>query len=102
MSHGVQNKVLEAVAAGLPVVTTTPVLEGLPVRGVPACRVADAAETFAREILRLLDLTPEQRRATRRACRRSRLRLACDSVGTGGHRQGRSARGPEAADAGTP
>ena len=64
MSHGVQNKVLEAVAAGLPVVITTPVLEGLPVGAVPACRVADAAETFAGEILRLLDLTPEQRRAT--------------------------------------
>ena len=64
MSHGVQNKVLEAVAAGLPVVITTPVLEGLPVEVVAACRVADAAETFAGEILRLLDLTPEQRRAT--------------------------------------
>jgi hypothetical protein len=63
MSHGVQNKVLEAVAAGLPVVTTTPVLEGLPSEVVPACSVADTAETFAREILRLLDLAPAERRA---------------------------------------
>lgn len=63
MSHGIQNKVLEAVAAGLPVVTTTPVLEGLPSEAIPACSVADTAEVFAREILRLLHLAPEQRRA---------------------------------------
>jgi glycosyltransferase involved in cell wall biosynthesis len=63
MSHGVQNKVLEAVAAGLPVVTTTPVLEGLPSEAIPACSVADTGEVFAREILRLLHLAPEQRRA---------------------------------------
>jgi len=62
MSHGVQNKVLEAVAAGLPVVTTTPVLEGLPSEVVPACSIADTAETCAREILRLLDLAPAERR----------------------------------------
>ena len=63
MAHGVQNKVLEAVAAGLPVVTTPPVLEGLPSAVVPACSVADTAETFAQEILRLLDLAPAERRA---------------------------------------
>jgi glycosyltransferase involved in cell wall biosynthesis len=62
MSHGVQNKVLEAIAAGLPVVTTPPVLEGLPSAVVPACRVADTAKTFAQEILRLLDLAPAERR----------------------------------------
>jgi len=62
MSHGVQNKVLEAVAAGLPVVTTTPVVEGLPSEVIPACSVADTTETFATEILRLLHLAPAQRR----------------------------------------
>jgi hypothetical protein len=45
-------------------VITTPVLEGLPAAAVPACRVADTPETFAGEILRQLDLTPEDRRAS--------------------------------------
>ena len=35
MARGVQNKVLEAVAAGLPAVVTPPVFDGLPNRSVP-------------------------------------------------------------------
>ena len=63
MSHGVQNKVLEAVAAGLPAVITTPVLEGLPPEAVRACLVADTSAAFASAILSLLDQTPAERRA---------------------------------------
>jgi glycosyltransferase involved in cell wall biosynthesis len=63
MSHGVQNKVLEAVAAGLPVVTTTAVADGLPAGAAAACSIADTPDAFAREILRLLAMTPTERRA---------------------------------------
>ena len=70
MSHGVQNKVLEAAAAGLPVVTTTSVLDGLPPEVTGACSIADTAEAFAAEVVGLLNLTPGERRA-----RASRARI---------------------------
>jgi glycosyltransferase involved in cell wall biosynthesis len=52
---GIQNKVLEALACGAPVVATTIANRG--VQGVPDrdLLVADAAETFASVVLRLLD-----------------------------------------------
>jgi len=62
-ARGLQNKVLEALAAGLPTVVTPQVLEGLP-EGVHAgCRIAASALTFANEILTLLALGPLERRA---------------------------------------
>jgi polysaccharide biosynthesis protein PslH len=63
-SRGTQNKVLEAVAAGLPTVVTTPVSEGLPAAILCACRIADAPEDFARHVLHLLALPRDQRRLT--------------------------------------
>jgi polysaccharide biosynthesis protein PslH len=62
-AHGVQNKVLEAVAAGLPAVVTPAVLEGLPVAVRQACRVAIDAPTFAQAIIDLLGESPGARRA---------------------------------------
>jgi sugar transferase (PEP-CTERM/EpsH1 system associated) len=62
-ARGVQNKVLEAVAAGLPCVATGVVAAGLPPEVAPACAVADAAPHFARPILVLLAAAPEARRA---------------------------------------
>jgi glycosyltransferase involved in cell wall biosynthesis len=61
-ARGVQNKVLEAVAAGLPAVVTPAVLAGLPAEVVPACRMAAEPESYARAILDLLALTPAARR----------------------------------------
>jgi sugar transferase (PEP-CTERM/EpsH1 system associated) len=61
-SRGVQNKVLEAAAAGLPSVVTRTVGEGLPKEVMPACRVADTAEAFAAAVIELLALTPTARR----------------------------------------
>ena len=54
-ARGVQTKVLEAVAAGLPVVVTSAVHDGLPEQVRPACRRADRPEEFALEIGDLLD-----------------------------------------------
>ena len=62
-ARGVQNKVLEAVAAGLPAVVTPEVAAGLPEEIMPAVRVAADAERFAASIVSLLQLTPERRRA---------------------------------------
>jgi sugar transferase (PEP-CTERM/EpsH1 system associated) len=62
-ARGIQNKVLEAVAAGLPTIVTTPVAEGLPPDVLPACTVADEVESFAGAICTHLRLSPPERRA---------------------------------------
>ncbi|MEO8681336.1 MAG: TIGR03087 family PEP-CTERM/XrtA system glycosyltransferase [Vicinamibacterales bacterium] len=61
-ARGVQNKVLEAVAAGLPSVVTQAVWDGLPADVLPACRQADNACRFAREVVNLLAMAPAERR----------------------------------------
>ncbi len=62
MARGVQTKVLEAVAAGLPAVVTSAVFEGLPAAIRSACRIADSADACATATLALLDLPAEARR----------------------------------------
>jgi sugar transferase (PEP-CTERM/EpsH1 system associated) len=61
-ARGLQNKVLEALAAGLPTVTTRVVADGLPDPVLAGCRVADAPEDFARAVLQCLALNPDERR----------------------------------------
>ena len=63
IAHGVQTKVLEALAAGLPVVVTSPVSAGLPHSIRAACRVADSRQAFAEQTLALLGLSGAERRA---------------------------------------
>jgi polysaccharide biosynthesis protein PslH len=63
VARGVQNKVLEAIAAGLPCVVTPEVLDGLPLTARGACQVASSAETFADRIVWLLGQSPQARRA---------------------------------------
>jgi glycosyltransferase involved in cell wall biosynthesis len=68
-SRGVQNKVLEAAAAGLPSVVTPAVWDGLPQHVWPACRRAESADQFAAAVLELLSLSPVARRGeAARAC----------------------------------
>jgi sugar transferase (PEP-CTERM/EpsH1 system associated) len=62
-ARGIQNKVLEAVAARLPVVVTSPVFDGLPLEARPACLVADDPEGFGDRVLHLLAQSGTSRRA---------------------------------------
>ena len=63
LARGLQNKVMEALAAGLPTVITTAVHEGLPVGIDRGCVVADDPARFAAAVVKLLRMTPEERRA---------------------------------------
>jgi sugar transferase (PEP-CTERM/EpsH1 system associated) len=63
VARGVQNKVLEAVAAGLPCVVTPAVAEGLPPEIAPACCVSPDARQFAAALLDFLAAAPAERRA---------------------------------------
>jgi sugar transferase (PEP-CTERM/EpsH1 system associated) len=63
VARGVQNKVLEALAAGLPTVVTSTVASGLPAHVERGCLVADDPAAFARAVSSLLQRTPEARRA---------------------------------------
>lgn len=62
-ARGLQNKVFEALAAGVPVVTTTAVRAGLPDEVAPGLDVADDTAGFAAAILARLALSPGARRA---------------------------------------
>ena len=63
IARGVQTKVLEAVASGLPSVVTTPVFEGLPTEIRKACLAADGRDDFAARILEMLAAGAAARRA---------------------------------------
>jgi sugar transferase (PEP-CTERM/EpsH1 system associated) len=62
LARGLQNKVLEALAAGLPCVVTPPVSEGLPREPREQCPIGDAASSFAGHVLTLLDMSAAERR----------------------------------------
>jgi sugar transferase (PEP-CTERM/EpsH1 system associated) len=63
VARGLQNKVVEAIAAGLPCVVTSAVREGLPDDITRACTVEDDAAKFAGALIGLLDKSPADRRA---------------------------------------
>ena len=61
--RGIQTKVLESLAAGVPTVITPLVAAGLPKDLREACPAADTAEAFAAAILALLARSPDDRRS---------------------------------------
>ena len=63
VARGVQNKALEALAAGLPIVVSPPVAEGLPREAAPAVTVAGTPEEFAEDVVSLLSMSPQARRS---------------------------------------
>jgi sugar transferase (PEP-CTERM/EpsH1 system associated) len=62
VARGVQNKALEAIAAGLPIVMTEAVAGGLPPAAAYASLVANTPPRFADHVLALLARAPEERR----------------------------------------
>lgn len=63
VARGVQNKALEAIAAGLPIVITGAVAEGLPPQAAAAASVANTPRRFAGHVVNLLRRSPAERRA---------------------------------------
>jgi polysaccharide biosynthesis protein PslH len=63
LARGVQNKVLEAVAAGLPCVVTPAVQDGLPSEVIAGTRLAATPDEFAAAIIDLLLRPASERRA---------------------------------------
>jgi sugar transferase (PEP-CTERM/EpsH1 system associated) len=62
-ARGIQTKVLEAVAAGLPCVITPTVAAGLPSEILPGCQIAGDSEVYAERLVTLLRTAPSVRRA---------------------------------------
>jgi glycosyltransferase involved in cell wall biosynthesis len=62
VARGVQNKALEAIAAGLPIVATSAVASGLPSVAMPAVMVGDEQNIFSSHVIQLLSRSPEDRR----------------------------------------
>lgn len=62
VARGVQNKALEAIAAGLPIVITDAVAGGLPPEAIPASRVGNTPQAFAEHVVDLLNLSAGERR----------------------------------------
>lgn len=73
VARGVQNKALEAIAAGLPIVITEAVAGGLPEATAHASSVANTPQQFADHVVKLLALSPEVRRARARSADLSSL-----------------------------
>jgi polysaccharide biosynthesis protein PslH len=76
VARGVQNKALEAIAAGLPIVITEQVAGGLPPETASASLVANTPRRFADHVLDLLRRSPAERRATAASADLSRLTWA--------------------------
>ena len=74
VARGVQNKALEAIAAGLPIVITPAVSNGLPQEAAAAALVAESPEKFATHVVTLLSMSPDHRRAHASLATLSRLR----------------------------
>jgi glycosyltransferase involved in cell wall biosynthesis len=64
---GVRVKLLEAFAAGIPVVSTIVGAEGLAVKDAEFCRLADSPEGFAERVLELLERPQDAADMARRA-----------------------------------
>jgi sugar transferase (PEP-CTERM/EpsH1 system associated) len=62
LARGVQNKVLEAMAMGLPVVGTSETFKGIMATEADGIRIADDPRSFAKAVIALLKSNPDTRR----------------------------------------
>jgi glycosyltransferase involved in cell wall biosynthesis len=77
VARGIQNKVLEALAAGVPAVVSSAVFDGLPFEARAGCTVANTAHEVARAVVELLSLDAGERRS--RAALADLTRLSWES-----------------------
>jgi sugar transferase (PEP-CTERM/EpsH1 system associated) len=70
ISRGVPNKILEAMAVGVPVVATTEAVKGIRVSDEQELLLGDTAERFAAQVIRLLSDVELRTRITKRARQR--------------------------------
>jgi len=77
---GTRLKIFEAMAAGIPVVSTTVGAEGLGARDGDTIRIADSAEDFAAACIALLDDVTERERLRGRALQMVRDRYSWEAV----------------------
>jgi glycosyltransferase involved in cell wall biosynthesis len=77
---GTRLKIFEAMAAGVPVVSTTIGAEGLGTRDGDTIRIADSAEDFAAACIALLDDPAERERLSHRALQMVTERYSWDAV----------------------
>jgi len=74
VAQGLQTKVFEALAAGLPVVVTAAVWAGLPPEAHQGCLTANDPNDFADAVLKLLRCSAEERRRQAASASLDRLR----------------------------
>jgi glycosyltransferase involved in cell wall biosynthesis len=67
VARGIQNKVLEAMAMGIPVVATANALEGIEVHRDEEVLVGDSPEAFAAHVIRLLRDSELRNRISKKA-----------------------------------
>lgn len=67
IARGVQNKVLEAMAVGVPVVATPAAIEGIDVRNGEEVLMATTPEEFANQVIRVLSDTELRKAVTKKA-----------------------------------
>jgi sugar transferase (PEP-CTERM/EpsH1 system associated) len=81
IARGVQNKILEAIAIGIPVVATPQAVQGLDIREGDEILTADTPERFALQVTRLLDDAQLRNQITKRAWNRVNQLYRWDVVG---------------------
>jgi len=81
IARGVQNKVLEAMALGLPVVATPLAIEGIEVRDEVEVLVATDCERFAHQVVRLLRDADFRKGMTKRARNKMNQCYNWDAIG---------------------
>jgi glycosyltransferase involved in cell wall biosynthesis len=81
IARGVQNKVLEAMALGVPVVATPVAIEGIDVRNEEEVLIGRDSEEIAAQIFRFLRDVELRKRVTKKAWTRMHQLYNWDSIG---------------------
>jgi glycosyltransferase involved in cell wall biosynthesis len=81
IARGVQNKVLEAMAMGVPVVGTPAAIQGIEVHDGQEVLVGNDPEEFARQVIRLLSDAELRKTITKRAWMKMKQLYNWESVG---------------------